>query len=178
MPESAPMIVATPSDADDITNLRNRLAQWMVDNGIEQWIPGEYPTAHVAEEAARGEWFVWRDEAGALNGVVRLVWRDPDFWGEDDDTDAGYVHGLMVAPELRGRGIGERILRFCADHTLANGVTLQRLDTAASNQVLRKYYTAQGFTELREVPLPPRFHGTTTVVLMEKMLIPAETHDA
>ncbi|WP_245745993.1 GNAT family N-acetyltransferase [Nocardia altamirensis] len=170
MPESAPMIVASPDDAEDIAHLRNRLAQWMVDNGIGQWVPGEYPSAVVAEEAARGEWFVWRDDSGALLAAVRVIWRDPEFWGADDDTEAGYIHGLMVAPEQRGRDLGGRIIQFCADYTLANGITVQRLDTAADNQVLRKYYAAQGFTELRETPLPPQFHGTTHVVLMEKSL--------
>ncbi|MEV5839911.1 GNAT family N-acetyltransferase [Nocardia sp. NPDC052112] len=168
-PEPAPMIVATPADADDIAQLRDRLAQWMVDNGIGQWLPGEYPAATVAEEAERGEWFVWRDSPEILAAAVRIVWRDPEFWGEDD-TPAGYIHGLMVAPEFRGNDLGTRILRFCANRTLANGIPLQRLDTAADNPVLRKYYTNQGFTEVRETELPPQFHGTTHVVLMEKSL--------
>ncbi|MFI6168915.1 GNAT family N-acetyltransferase [Nocardia sp. NPDC051052] len=171
MPEAAPMIVATPDDAEDIAKLRDRLAQWMVDKDIKAWVPGEYPAATVAEEAARGEWFLWRDETRALIGVVRVIWHDPEFWGTDD-AEAGYIHGLMVAPEWRGGDVGDRIIQFCADYTLANGVTRQRLDFSANNPVLRKYYTARGFTALREAPLPPRFHlhGTLNVVLMEKML--------
>ncbi|WP_454195747.1 GNAT family N-acetyltransferase [Nocardia sp. Marseille-Q1738] len=176
MVESAPMVVATAADADDVARLRDRLAQWMVDNGIGQWLPGEYAAATVAEEAARGEWYVWRDESETLVAAVRLVWRDPEFWGADDDTEAGYIHGLMVAPEQRGRAFGPRILQFCADRTLARGLTRQRLDTAADNQVLRKYYATQGFVELREATLPPQFHGTTHVILMEKTLsTPAQT---
>ncbi|WP_245562672.1 GNAT family N-acetyltransferase [Nocardia araoensis] len=170
MVEAAPMVAATPEDADEIARLRDRLARWMVDNGIGQWVPGEYATAVVAEEAARGEWFVWRDASGALISAVRLIWQDPEFWGADDDTAAGYIHGLMVAPEYRGRDLGPRILQFCAERTLACGVTRQRLDTASDNDVLRKYYAAQGFVELRETTLPPRFHGTTHVMLMEKVL--------
>ncbi|WP_324197660.1 GNAT family N-acetyltransferase [Nocardia abscessus] len=170
MVETAPMVAATAMDAEDIARLRDRLAQWMVDNGIGQWVPGEYAVAVVTEEIARNEWFVWRDESAALVAAVRLIWRDPEFWGADDDTEAGYVHGLMVAPEYRGHGLGPRILGFCAAHTLAHGVTRQRLDTASDNQILRKYYAAQGFIELRETRLPPQFHGTTHVVLMEKFL--------
>lgn len=170
MSEAAPMVAATAADAEDISRLRDRLAQWMVDNGIGQWVPGEYPPAVVAEESERGEWFVWRAEDGALTAVVRLVWRDPDFWG-GDDAEAGYIHGLMVAPEFRGRDLGARVIQFCAERTRAAGLTRQRLDTAAANQVLRKYYAAHGFIEIREAPLPPRFHGTDRVVLMEKSLI-------
>ncbi|MEV4126261.1 GNAT family N-acetyltransferase [Nocardia sp. NPDC049707] len=165
----APMVAATPADATDIAHLRDRLAQWMIDNGIGQWLPGEYPAVTMAEEAGRGEWFVWRKSPEILTAAVRLVWRDPEFWGADQ-TPAGYIHGLMVAPEFRGNDLGVRILRFCADHTRANGIALQRLDAAADNPVLRKYYTTHGFTEVRETRLPPRFHGTAHVVLMEKSL--------
>ncbi|MGQ4599140.1 GNAT family N-acetyltransferase [Nocardia sp. R6R-6] len=164
------MVAATAADADDVARLRDRLAQWMVDNRIGQWVPGEYPAKIVAEEAARGEWYVWRDESATLAAAVRLIWRDPEFWGADDGTDAGYIHGLMVAPERRGRAIGPRILQFCADRTLDRGITRQRLDTASNNQVLRKYYAVQGFIELRETTLPPQFHGTSHVILMEKTL--------
>ncbi|MET7769583.1 GNAT family N-acetyltransferase [Nocardia sp. NPDC005366] len=170
VPEAAPMRPAAPDDAEDIARLRDRLAGWMLDNGIVQWLPGEYPAALVREEAERGEWFVWRESA-ALIAAVRLIWRDPAFWGGDDE--AGYVHGLMVAPERRGRDSGARILRFCAERTLANGITRQRLDTAASNDVLRKYYTAQGFVEVGETMLPPQFQGAFRVILYEKSLDPA-----
>ncbi|MEU8899005.1 GNAT family N-acetyltransferase [Nocardia sp. NPDC048505] len=168
--EAALMTAAGPEDAADIAGLRDRLAQWMVDNGIAQWLPGEYSADLVAGEVERGEWYVWR-EGGELIAAVRLIWRDPDFWGADD-AEAGYIHGLMVAPEQRGRELGARIIQFCAERTLAQGIHRQRLDTAADNQVLRKYYAAQGFTELREAPLPPRFQGTATVVLYEKALTP------
>ncbi|MEV6278483.1 GNAT family N-acetyltransferase [Nocardia sp. NPDC051832] len=168
MVESAPMAPAQPGDAADIAGLRDRLAQWMVDNGIAQWLPGEYSADLVAAEVARGEWFRWR-EGAQLIAAVRLIWRDPEFWGADD-AEAGYIHGLMVAPEQRGRELGARILQFCAERTRAEGITRQRLDTASDNQVLRKYYAAQGFTELREAPLPPQFQGTATVVLFEKNL--------
>ncbi|MFI9509565.1 GNAT family N-acetyltransferase [Nocardia sp. NPDC052566] len=169
MPAAAPMVVATADDAADIARLRDRLAQWMVDNGIAQWVPGEYTPEMVTVESARGEWFVWRDESGVLTAAVRLVWSDPDFWGADD-AEAGYIHGLMVAPENRGNDLGARIIQFCAERTLAQGITVQRLDTAADSRALRKYYATHGFMEIREAPLPPQFHGTDRVVLMEKSL--------
>ncbi|WP_309234517.1 GNAT family N-acetyltransferase [Nocardia sp. XZ_19_385] len=168
MVEAAPMVMARPADAVDIAALRDRLAQWMIDNGIAQWLPGEYTVDRVAAEVARGEWFLWR-EGAQLIATVRLIWRDPEFWGADD-AEAGYIHGLMVAPEQRGRELGARIIQFCAERTLAQGITRQRLDAAADNQVLRKYYATQGFTELREAPLPPEFQGTATVLLFEKDL--------
>ncbi|WP_225724801.1 MULTISPECIES: GNAT family N-acetyltransferase [unclassified Nocardia] len=169
MPEPAPMIAATAEDAADIARLRDRLAGWMVERGIRQWFPGEYPAERMALEAERGEWFVWRGAQGELVATVRLIWRDPDFWGVDD-AEAGYIHGLMVAPEFRGNDLGSRIIRFCADRTIARGISVQRLDVVSTNPVLRKFYDTQGFIEVREAPLPPQFTGDRRVVLMEKLL--------
>ncbi|MCP2274655.1 Ribosomal protein S18 acetylase RimI [Nocardia amikacinitolerans] len=167
--EPLEMVPATTADAAPIIAMRDGLARWMVNNGIAQWLPGEYPVAILAREAARGEWYVRREPTGEVLAAVRLIWHDPDFWGPDE-IEAGYVHGLMVAPGHRGRSLGARALAFCAERTLARGLDRQRLDTAADNRALRKYYAAQGFTELRETTLPPQFHGTDRVVLMEKLL--------
>ncbi|RJO80031.1 GNAT family N-acetyltransferase [Nocardia panacis] len=163
------MVAAAPPDTAEIVALRDRLAQWMVERGIQQWLPGEYPEDAVAAEVARGEWFIWRAESGALTAVARLVWRDPDFWGADD-AEAGYIHGLMVAPEFRGNDLGARVVRFCAERTRSRGIGVQRLDFASDNPVLRKFYVAQGFREVRQAPLPERFRGNSTVTLMEKLL--------
>lgn len=169
MSRPAPMIPATAADAPDIANLRDELAHWMLANDIQQWRPGEYPSEVVAAEIARGEWFRWRDDDGALIATVRLVWSDPEFWGEAD-AEAGYVHGLMIAPAHRGKQLGSRVLDFCAEYTLANGLSVQRLDTAENNQVLREFYATQGFAEVGTAPLPARFQGCERIVLLEKRL--------
>ncbi|MBF6081381.1 GNAT family N-acetyltransferase [Nocardia cyriacigeorgica] len=169
MNTAAPMAPATAEDAPDIAALRDELAHWMLANDIQQWKPGEYPPETVAAEIARGEWFIWRDQEGALIATVRLIWRDPEFWGAADG-EAGYVHGLMVTPAHRGKQLGSRVLEFCAERTLAHGLSVQRLDTAENNAVLREFYAAQGFTQVGTAPLPARFHGCERIVLLEKRL--------
>ena len=46
-----------------------------------------------------------------LVGTVRLLWTDPDFWG-DDHTPAVYVHGLMVDRRAAGHGLGHDAARL------------------------------------------------------------------
>lgn len=162
------VVAATAADAGDIAALRDGLSQWMVDNGIDQWQPGEHPAAQIADEAVAGEWHVLRAEDGGLAAAVRLIWRDADFWGED--TAAGYIHGLMVSPKYRGVDLGARLLDFCAERTRAEGLTVQRLDCAAENPVLRKYYAARGFTEVRETELPPQYGRSLRMMLFEKRI--------
>ncbi|GAA4403985.1 GNAT family N-acetyltransferase [Tsukamurella soli] len=145
-------------DAADIVHLRDRLAQWMVDTGIRQWTPGEYPVQLAADEAARGEWHVVRDAAGCLVATVRVVWCDPDFWGPGDqggDAPAGYVHGLMVAPgsPVRGRDLLDHV----AELTVARGLDRLRLDFVSHSDALRRFYVGYGFREVRRTVLPAPF---------------------
>lgn len=165
------MLSATSDDAQAVLALRDELAGWMVGNSIAQWVPGEYPAGRLATEIGSGEWYVLRSDGGDLQAAVRLAWNDAEFWGEH--TPAGYVHGLMVAPSMRGFGIGSAVLRFCAERTLAHGLATQRLDVVATNPVLRAYYARHGFAEVRQVPLPAHFNGVASVVLLEKSLVPA-----
>ncbi|MDF0528854.1 GNAT family N-acetyltransferase [Tsukamurella sp. 8F] len=159
---------ADPCDAPDIVNLRDRIARWMVDRGIRQWSPGEYPIATAADEAARGEWFVARDEAGCLAATVRLIWSDPRFWG-DADAPAGYVHGLMVATASTVRG--RDVLDFAAERTLERGLDRLRLDVVGHNDVLVRFYADYGFTEVGRARLPHPFPDYE-IALMEKPLSP------
>ncbi|RHA43636.1 GNAT family N-acetyltransferase, partial [Cellulomonas rhizosphaerae] len=80
-----------------------------------------------------------------LAATVRLLWSDPDFWG-DDDAPAVYVHGLMVARRRSGDGLGRALLDWAADQGREAGVGLLRLDCRTTNPALRAYYEAYGFT--------------------------------
>ncbi|WP_025347992.1 GNAT family N-acetyltransferase [Nocardia nova] len=173
MSSPAVMLSAALDDVPAILALRDELARWMVGNSIMQWVPGEYPAGRLAAEVGSGEWYALWSESGDLRAAVRLVWSDAEFWGED--TPAGYIHGLMVAPAARGTGLGSAVLRFCGERTLAHGLTTQRLDVVASNPVLRDYYARHGFAEVREVPLPAHFGTRNRVVLLERALVPDGT---
>ncbi|MET0788396.1 MAG: GNAT family N-acetyltransferase [Cellulomonas sp.] len=135
---------ATPDDVDAIHALRRSLEDWMAANGMVQWPAGSLPRERIAAQVDAGEWHVVRDDDG-LVGTVRLLWSDPDFWGDDDDP-AVYVHGLMVDRRHTGAGIGTALLDWAAARGRDAGVALFRLDCRTTNPVLRTYYEAYGFT--------------------------------
>lgn len=135
---------ATAADVDDIHALRRSLEDWMAAHGTVQWPQGSLPRERVAAQVDAGEWHVVRDEAIGLVGTVRLLWSDPDFWG-DDPTPAVYVHGLMVDRRAAGHGLGTALLDWAAARGRDAGVGLFRLDCRTTNPVLRTYYEGYGF---------------------------------
>jgi ribosomal protein S18 acetylase RimI-like enzyme len=134
---------ATPADVDHIHALRRSLEDWMAAQGTVQWPPGSLPRERVAAQVDAGEWHVVVDESGVV-GTARLLWTDPDFWG-DDHTAAVYVHGLMVDRRAAGRGVGTALLDWAAARGRDAGVGLLRLDCRTTNPVLRGYYESHGF---------------------------------
>lgn len=135
---------ATPADVDDIHALRRSLEDWMAERGTVQWPQGSLPRERVAAQVDAGEWHVVHADTLGLVGTVRLLWTDPDFWG-DDPTPAVYVHGLMVARRAAGHGLGTALLDWAAARGRDAGVDLFRLDCRTTNPVLRTYYEGYGF---------------------------------
>lgn len=159
---------ATPDDAPAIVALRDGLARWLTDTGVNQWQEGEITVEHVTEGAHLGEWHV-AEEDGEIVACVRLAWSDPDFWG-DDDAPAGYVHGLMVRRDHAGHGWGRGLVEWAAQTTAAAGHDRLRLDTAAHNTTMVDYYRSLGFAVLREADLPAQFGRAMRIVLFERRL--------
>jgi GNAT superfamily N-acetyltransferase len=109
----------------------------------------------VAATIADGRVYLCQTEAGRSVGAFRLAWSDPEVW-PNDDGDAGYVHGLIIRNDVRGQGVGARMLAWAAELIRAKTRRWLRLDCDASNPKLCRYYEGQGFVP-RGV-LPQRYH--------------------
>ena len=143
-------VLASPSDVDAIHALRRSLEDWMAARGTVQWPPGSLPRERVAAQVDAGQWHVVRDDELGIAATVRLLWTDPDFWG-DDDTPAVYVHGLMVDRRAAGRGLGAALLDWAAAQGREARVDVLRLDCRTTNPVLRTYYESSGFRAVGQV---------------------------
>ena len=78
--------------------------------------------------------------------ALRFLWSDPLFWGEPSD-DAAYVHGLVIDRRHAGEGLGAAALRWAEDKARAAEKPYLRLDHAADNARLARYYRERGFVE-------------------------------
>ena len=134
---------ATVDQASLVLALRDDLARWMLERGIEQWRPGDLPLEWVGHCVTEG-WVYLVSDGEELVGSVTIVWQDPLVWGERRES-AGYVHMLMVNRGFAGRGIGRAVLEWAEGFILESGRDLARLDCARGNRALRGYYERAGY---------------------------------
>lgn len=99
---SLPLVVrqAHYKDLEQVLYLYNETAQWLVEQGIEQWsysISDAF-RALVREELTYGEVFVaWHASDPDPVGVLYLEWTPSELWPRPT-LDAGYLYGLAVHP--------------------------------------------------------------------------------
>jgi ribosomal protein S18 acetylase RimI-like enzyme len=155
---------AVVGDAEELHALREAAARWLVERGVRQWQPGEVDIRTIREQIEAGEWFLHRPTGNVLT-ALRFLWSDPLFWG-DQPEDAAYVHGLMIDRRHAGHALGAAALRWAEDRARAAGRTFLRLDYAADNVRLARYYRDCGFLERARRDFDP----WGPVMLVEKPL--------
>ena len=160
----ADLTSAVADDADELHALREAAARWLVGQGVRQWQPGEVDIRTIRRQIEGGEWFVHR-RTGRLLAALRFLWSDPLFWGEQPD-DAAYVHGLVIDRRHAGEGLGAGALRWAEERARTAGRTYLRLDHAADNARLARYYRERGFIERAR----REFDAWGPVLLVEKSL--------
>ena len=93
-----------------------------------------------------------------LCGVLDLArdYREPGEW---------YLGLLLLEPGVRGRGLGEQVLRAAEDWAHSQGARRMRLACAEQNEAGRRFWERQGYRVDRV--FPPRRMGVRDTVLLE-----------
>jgi GNAT superfamily N-acetyltransferase len=149
------VVVAMPGEGPVVLEVRDRLARYLLDHGVQQWNPGELPVDWIEDWIAIGSVYFVRRRS-RLIGSVTITPDDRLIWGERTDV-AGYIHMLMVDRAFAGRGIGRCVLDWSEARIAAVGCELARLDCVRSNARLRQYYEAAGYAlvDYKEFPDTP-----------------------
>lgn len=156
---------AGQADVEGLLELRDGLARWLLDQGIEQWHPGEFPAERLAEWIDAGLVHVHR-RAGRLLAAVAVLWHG--WLWPADGVEAGYVHLLMVDRSLAAQGVGDAVLRWAEGHIAGNGRSRVRLDAARGNGKLQAWYEARGYREVGQRTFAEP--GLHPAILREKTL--------
>ena len=83
------------------------------------------------------------ERAGAIVGYV-YAGVEPRSWKELRDV-AGFIHDVVVDPEARGAGIGNRLIETAAAWLVSRGVPRLMLWTAAQNRDAQRLFERLGF---------------------------------
>ena len=127
--DAATLRTARPEDAAACAAIFNA---WV---DATDWLPRVHPPGDVARHYREMVMQVCRVTVAEVDGAMA------GFIAVDGE---GYVGGLYVAPEARGRGIGAALLD-AAKRERPEGLTLW---TFAANAPARRFYARQGFAEL------------------------------
>jgi ribosomal protein S18 acetylase RimI-like enzyme len=86
---------------------------------------------------AENSWVLRHPQTSALQGVILC---------SRIRGDVGHITQLCVAPSLRGQGIGQALLRHCAESSLRRGVRTLSLTVTEANASALQLYAQHGFT--------------------------------
>ena len=133
--------IRMPEQGDQAEWLRLRIALW----------PECDPEDHEVEmetllaDADRAAVFVSPATAGELAGFVEVALRP---WAEGcDSSPVGYVEGIYVTPEWRGRGVGEALLRAAEAWAMDRGCREIASDARADNAASLALHARLGYVE-------------------------------
>lgn len=135
--------LATQADLLAIDQLILMKAQAFQAAGKTQWVKYLEPsrTDFVTHDVMHGTVYVY-ETGGDIIGSVSLI--PPTSWDEnlwDDPGAAVYLHRLVVDDRMKGKQIGEQLMRYA----LAATTNRIRLDCVATNPFLNAYYPRFGF---------------------------------
>lgn len=140
---------ATLADEDALWQLQLHREAWLAQKEMPSLAASfsvEQQRGFLREHLRSSEVWVFL-KAGKIIGQVRLQEADEAFWGAGSKGEAGYVHGLSIAEDAHGRGLGLAILSWAEATFKERGKDRMRLDCAAGNKALCDYYIKAGYSD-------------------------------
>ena len=114
------------------------------------WNDGLSPATLASAHLGSIAWIGARDAAGALVATARAI---------GDVEKRAWIYDVMVAPALRGQGVGDAVMRLLLDHPALRRVRRVYLATRDAEG----FYARLGFGDRRELDVRP--YPSTEMVL-------------
>lgn len=148
---------AQVEDTEEVLSMLVETAEWFQRNGSTQWqdLLKGIDSHRTAEAIEGGDVFVCKAE-GDLAGMIILLEKpsewDRKLWGleENEQSDAIYLHRLVVRRKYAKHQLGQAILNWCKQSIHFDGKSKIRLDCLADNAFLRGYYPSLGYSFVGE----------------------------
>ncbi len=114
-------------------------------------------------------------KADDLLCIFSIQLSDPLIWRERDQSDAIYLHRIVVNPAFKGQRQFEKVLHWAIQYAHSNHLKFVRMDTWADNEKIIDYYKSYGFVHIgnHQTPDDPRLplqNRNLNVALLELAL--------
>ena len=139
---------AQPEDSENFKMTLNEALVRKLGMNDTSWEEAPFSDEEIQVMIADGKGHAYvTNIEGQPAGAVLLLESDARAWGEDLGNDglALYIHKLSVRQAFAGRGVGEQIINWAAQHTKDQGRQYLRLDCHEDNAGLCNYYEKLGF---------------------------------
>lgn len=137
--------LAKTENISDVFSLYQQRVQWMDATGLKQWNVTDYlnafPLSYYYALQEAGKLYVLT-EGKQVAGALALFDHD-DYWPDSDNASAYYIHHLVS--DINHRGAGRFLLKQAEKIATLHGKEYLRLDCAADNITLFKYYEKMGY---------------------------------
>jgi ribosomal protein S18 acetylase RimI-like enzyme len=149
------MIVVRAAEPDEYTAVGELTARaYLADGAMADSDPYYDVLRDAAARAADAELWVAADD-GDLLGTVTWCPRGSSY-REVAGADEGEFRTLAVAPEARGRGVGELLVQACVERAAADGAAAVVISTAEWMSAAHRLYRRLGFVATPERDWSPR----------------------
>lgn len=122
-----------------------RLRQAVYSDLDESFHDAEMEWLFASPEAA--SFLVWPDDGDRCEPIGLLELTRRNFVDGCIGGPVGYIEGLYLVPEARGRGLGGRLIAFAADWFRSRGCRQMVTDAELSNALAQAFYRRMGFAE-------------------------------
>lgn len=147
--------VIRPFQPADLPTLQRITIESFVGISLDQTIEAQFGEQH-------GHDWRWRKARHILNETERnpagafVAELDGGIVGYittqlDRAAGSGRIANLAVVAELRGRGLGRRLIEHALEWFRAEGLSYALIESMAHNEVGRGLYTSVGFSEIGQV---------------------------
>ncbi len=128
------------------------VGQWMLDSGknpSKWWLPENLNKEFISEYAQPEEFYVIEIDGKDAGAAIFQMSQNSQDWksiDKDNPPQALYIHWLCVARDFAGKGIPKMIITYAEELARKNNIHVLRVDTNASETILRKMYEQLGFS--------------------------------
>lgn len=121
---------------------KKNLTQW------QQWLaPSQIDIEWLTDGFSKNEFYFVYNENQEHVGMFRYLAEDKIYW-ERQNSQARYVHSLVVKKEFSGQNLGEQILNQIEAKIISENASIFRLDCNSANPWLCNFYTRLGFNQI------------------------------